>query len=161
MADKDSFSFSKVNEVGYDWIFDIFEDREGNLWFASMGSGVWKHNPQVNSFEKYINKEGEPNSLSSNSVSSIMQDSKGGIWFSTDRGGICRYNAETNDFTSFSIKEGLPDDVAYEILEDDAYTLVPGTNKGLEKFNPETKDILCLYYQRRIAGEPSLITNRL
>lgn len=35
MADKDSFSFSKVNEVGYDWIFDIFEDREGNLWFAS------------------------------------------------------------------------------------------------------------------------------
>lgn len=89
MADKDSFLFSKVNEVGYDWIFDIFEDREGNLWFASMGSGVWKHNPQANSFEKYINKEGEPNSLSSNSVSSVMQDSKGRIWLSTDRGGIC------------------------------------------------------------------------
>ena len=141
MADKDSFLFSKVNEVGYDWIFDIFEDREGNLWFASMGSGVWKHNPQANSFEKYINKEGEPNSLSSNSVSSVMQDSKGRIWLSTDRGGICRYNAETNDFTSFSIKEGLPDDVAYEILEDDAHNLWFGTNKGLVKFNPETKDI--------------------
>lgn len=141
MADKDSFLFSKVNEVGYDWIFDIFEDREGNLWFASMGSGVWKHNPQANSFEKYINKEGELNSLSSNSVSSVMQDSKGRIWLSTDRGGICRYNAETNDFTSFSIKEGLPDDVAYEILEDDAHNLWFGTNKGLVKFNPETKDI--------------------
>ena len=52
-----------------------------------------------------------------------------------------RYNAETNDFTSFSIKEGLPDDVAYEILEDDAHNLWFGTNKGLVKFNPETKDI--------------------
>lgn len=141
IADKNSFSFSKVNEVGYDWIFDIFEDREGNLWLASMGSGVWKYNPRTDSFEKYINKEGDPRSLSSNSVSSVMQDSKGRIWLSTDRGGICRYNPDTNDFTSFSIKEGLPDDVAYEILEDDTHNLWFGTNKGLVKMNPDTKDI--------------------
>lgn len=141
VADKQSFFFSKVSEVGYDWIFDIFEDREGNLWFASMGSGVWKHTPATNSFEKYVNREGDAESLSSNSVSSVMQDSKGRIWLSTDRGGICRYNAETNNFTSFSIKEGLPDDVTYEILEDDAYNLWFGTNKGLVRFNPETKDI--------------------
>lgn len=31
--------------------------------------------------------------------------------------------------------------MAYEILEDDAHNLWFGTNKGLVKFNPETKDI--------------------
>ena len=136
-----SFHFSKVEEVGYDWIFDTFQDRDGVMWFASMGSGLWKHDPQKGTFTKYFYEEGKENTLSSNSVSSIMQDSKGRIWISTDRGGICRYNPSTDNFSTFSIKDGLPDDVAYKILEDDQANLWFGTNRGLVRFNPETKDI--------------------
>lgn len=79
--------------------------------------------------------------MSSNSVSSVMQDCKGRIWISTDRGGICCYNSQTDDFTTFSIKDGLPDDVAYKILEDEQSNLWFGTNRGLVRFNPESKDI--------------------
>lgn len=133
--------FRRVEEVGYNWVFDIMESKDGIIWLATMGNGVWKCDPKTNSYKNYSYKEGVDNSLSSNSVSSIMQDSKGNIWFSTDRGGICRYNEAQDDFTTFSIEDGLPDDVAYNILEDDAGNLWFGTNKGLVKFNPESKDI--------------------
>lgn len=41
----------------------------------------------------------------------------------------------------FSIKDGLPDDVAYKILEDEQSNLWFGTNRGLVRFNPESKDV--------------------
>lgn len=134
-----SLAFQKVEPVGFDWIFDVFEDKDGVLWFASMGSGLWKHQPGTQSFKKYENGEGKTNSLSSNSVSSVMQDSQGRIWVSTDRGGICRYNPASDDFTTFSTKDGLPDDVVYKVLEDDQQNLWFGTNRGLVRFNPDTK----------------------
>ncbi len=137
-AEPGSWKFRKVEAVGFDWIFDAFEDSSGNLWFASMGSGLWKYVPGTKTFTKYFNEKDNPKSLSSNSVSSIMQDKKGNLWFSTDRGGICRYNLQTDDFTRFSIKEGLPDDVAYEILEDDMGYLWFGTNRGLVRLHPDT-----------------------
>ena len=74
------------------------------MWFASMGSGLWKYDPHKNLFKKYTHEEGKENTLSSNSVSSVMQDCKGRIWISTDRGGICCYNSQTDDFTTFSSK---------------------------------------------------------
>ena len=136
-----SFSFTRVDEAGYDWIFDIFEDRDGNLWFATMGSGLWKYKPADGSFMKYIHEKGQTNTLSSNSVSSVMQDSRGYIWLSTDRGGICRYNPQTDNFTTYSIQDGLPDDVSYKILEDGTHNLWFGTNRGLVCFNPDTKQM--------------------
>lgn len=141
-AAKNSFIFSRIHETHTDWIYDIFEDNSGTLWFASMGNGLWKHNPATGAFEKYVHVDGKENTLGSNSVSSVMQDSRGNIWISTDRGGICRYNSNENNFTNFSIKEGLPDDVAYKILEDDNQYLWFGTNKGLVKFHLDTHEVM-------------------
>ncbi|MDR1813504.1 MAG: response regulator [Tannerella sp.] len=131
----------RVDETGYDWIFDIFEDSGGTLWFATMGNGLWRLSSEDGVFKKYEHEKGNDKSLSSNSISSIMQDSRGSLWLSTDRGGICRYNRQTDDFTTFSLKDGLPDDVSYKILEDEANNLWFGTNRGLVCFNPETKYI--------------------
>lgn len=140
-AEPNTLHFNKLEQVGYDWIFDILEEEDGTLWFASMGSGIWRYNPHEDSFKQYPSIEGDEQTIRSSSVSSVMKDSKGRIWFSTDRGGICRYNRDTDDFTTYSIKEGLPDDVAYTILEDDNQNLWFGTNKGLVRFNPDTNDI--------------------
>lgn len=141
MANAGGNTYRRINEVGYFWIFDILEAKDGTIWLASMGNGVWKCNLEQNTYRNYLFESGKSNSLSSSSVSAIMQDSKGNIWFSTDRGGICRYNEAKDDFTTFSIKDGLPDDVSYDILEDNAGNLWFGTNKGLVKFNPESKAV--------------------
>lgn len=141
MAEPGEYVFKKLDKLGYYWIVDILEDKEGTLWFASLGQGLCRYDIDLDEFTFYVNEGGNPNSLSSNTVSSIMQDSKGYIWLSTDRGGICRYDKVNDTFVSYSIKDGLPDDVAYEILEDDKGNMWFGTNRGLVKFNPVTLDI--------------------
>jgi len=141
MCDNKNMKFNPVHDFGYSYIYDLMEDSEGNIWAATMGNGVYKHNTINHTTIHFINNTNDKSSLSSNSVSSITETSSGEIWFSTDRGGVCRYNKNRNNFTSFSIRDGLPDDVAYKILEDKSRNLWFGTNKGLVRFNPITKSI--------------------
>lgn len=140
-APKGTMNFTAIPELDGNWTFDIMEDKDGILWFATMGKGAWRYDRTKKTVKHYTCKDGEDKQLSSNSVSSIMQDSKGNIWLSTDRGGICRYNSKEDNFTRFSIEEGMPDDVAYKILEDNKGYLWFGTNRGLVRFQPETNEI--------------------
>ena len=130
-----------VAQLKNSWVYDIAEDLNGNIWIATMGSGVWCRQARTGKYLRFVHDEHNPHSLSSNSVSSITVDHKGNVWFSTDRGGICRHNAGDNTFTRFSIEEGLPDDVAYTIVEDNDGYLWFGTNRGLVRLNPTRGDI--------------------
>jgi len=141
VCNNDKLKFERVKELGWLYVYDILEDSEGYIWVASMGNGVFKYDPITKGIKHFTSKLEDPNSLSSNSVSSITETANGTLWFATDRGGICRYNKEKDNFTSISIANGLPDDVAYKILEDKFNNLWFGTNKGLVRFNPETKKI--------------------
>ncbi|MEG2598705.1 MAG: two-component regulator propeller domain-containing protein [Muribaculaceae bacterium] len=136
-----SSDFKHVFNTGEDWIYDILESKDGTIWFATMGSGVWKYDSTIGSFLKFVHVSNDNNSISSNLITSITEDKNGNIWFSTECGGISRYNVSKHTFTSFSIKDGLPDDFSYKILEDAHGALWFGTNKGLVKFNPITKDV--------------------
>lgn len=130
--------YHSVEDVGYDWIFDIFQDSRGIIWFASMGNGVWTHNPRTGEYRHYPFTEDHRNGLRSNCVSSVMEDSHGNIWLSTDRGGLSRYDAATDRFVTYGMEEGLPDNVVYKVLEDEKGFLWFGTDNGLVKFNPQT-----------------------
>ena len=130
-----------IKEINYNWIYDIAVDQSGNIWFASMGGGVYRRDGRTGKVQRYVHDEANAHSLSSNSVSSITIDHNGNPWFATDRGGICRFNQKTGDFTRYSIEEGLPDDVAYKIVEDNDGILWFGTNRGLVRLNPTHGDI--------------------
>lgn len=140
-GDKNTLKFKRLDEFGYNFIFDIYEDSKGFIWVCTIGSGIFRLNPKNETVEHYIHKKDDPNSISSNSVSSITEDKKGNIWFSTDRGGIFKYIERSNSFKTYSKKEGLPDDVTYKIIEDNDGMLWFGTNHGLVRFNPETEAI--------------------
>ena len=136
-----SLKFEKRRDIARGYIYDIQEDFDGNIWFATIGTGIYCYNPVADQSKQYLHDNNDPHSLSSNSVSSITVDHRGIVWFSTDRGGICCYNKEQDNFTSYSIEDGFPDNVAYKILVDNQYNLWFGTNKGLVKFNPDTKSV--------------------
>lgn len=141
ICESNDMKFKRMDAFGLQYIYDIAEDLDGEIWVATMGNGVFRYNPQTKALKHYTNNINDPHSLSSNSVSSISETSDGSIWFSTDRGGISRYNKDKNNFTAYSIAQGLPDDVAYKILEDKKQNLWFGTNKGLVRFNPRTLKI--------------------
>lgn len=135
--------FKIVQELGDQWVYTLFESRDGIVWIGTMGNGLWRYNPYNGKFTLYTynDSSSSTNGLRSNSINSIMETHDGTVWISTDRGGLSRYNPNTNDFTTYDKKDGLPDNVVYDVLEDTSGNLWFGTNKGIVKFNPETKEV--------------------
>ncbi|MDO4970862.1 MAG: two-component regulator propeller domain-containing protein [Bacteroidales bacterium] len=142
VAEKGSMKFQRMDIFGFNYIYDIMEDADKNIWVVTMGNGVFCYTPRTKKIVHYLHDEKNTKSLSSNSVSSVTETSKGEIWFSTDRGGICKFNKNSKTFTTISIAEGLPDDTGYKILEDENGFLWFGTNNGIVKYNPENNKIV-------------------
>ena len=57
-APKGTFKFIALPELKDQWVFDILQEKNGTFWFATMGKGAWKYNPQDNTFKHYTNKDG-------------------------------------------------------------------------------------------------------
>ena len=66
----------------------MFCDREGNMWFATDGDGIYKLSNEI--FTHYGPKQG----LNSNPISSVVQDLQGRYWFSTYGGGVDIYDGK-------------------------------------------------------------------
>jgi ligand-binding sensor domain-containing protein len=63
------------------------QDKAGNLWFGTAGSGVYRYDGKL--FFNYTTKDG----LSNNNVWCILEDKSGNIWFGTTD-GVCRYDGK-------------------------------------------------------------------
>jgi hypothetical protein len=98
--------------------WDVLEDRKGNLWFASLLSGVYYYNGK--SFQNFTTKDGLP----SNGVKKIYEDKAGNIWFATVGGASC-YDGKS--FRNFTTKDGLPNNDINSIMEDKTGKLWFGT----------------------------------
>ncbi|WP_342644428.1 two-component regulator propeller domain-containing protein [Mucilaginibacter sp. CSA2-8R] len=86
----DGKSFTNMTEgVSSARFFSVLQDRNGNFWFGSIGSGVYFYDGKT--FRKFTIKDG----LLNNEVTSIYEDKAGNIWFGVS-GGVSRY-----DGTSF------------------------------------------------------------
>jgi ligand-binding sensor domain-containing protein len=93
----DGKSFTNItSKVSPARFFSVLEDRKGNFWFASVGSGVYYYDGI--SFRNFTTKDG----LASNDVTCIYEDKTGNIWFGTE-GGASRYDGKS--FRNFKMKE--------------------------------------------------------
>jgi signal transduction histidine kinase/ligand-binding sensor domain-containing protein len=126
------------------WVNDILEDREGNLWIAtSYGLNIFDRD--LNRFIRFIHNQENQNSLSNNIVNKILFDSKGNLWIGTDQGGLDMYNKRENSFTHYSNVphdlKSLSNNTVYCIYEDKTGNIWIGTADGLlNLFNPDSKN---------------------
>lgn len=133
--------FEKMEQFGYAYMRDILEDKSGNIWVATMGSGIFRYTPQTDQIIHYRHLSGDSTSISTNEVTGISEDSKGFLWFSTDRGGLMRFNPETGHFRTYTKADGLPDNVTYKAVEDKQHRIWFGTDHGLVCLYPETDSL--------------------
>ena len=76
---------SKASSGNY---WSALEDRKGNFWFSTIGSGVYYYDGK--SFQNFTTKEG----LLNNEIGCIYEDKAGNIWFGAN-GGASRYDGKS------------------------------------------------------------------
>ena len=112
----------------------IVEDKDKNLWFTTVGQGIFKYNTITNHLEQYEFKN--ENGL----MASVLVDSENQIWAITNWGnsGLFKLNKAENKFETFplSYESGKHDSNALVMLEDSEHTLWLGTWEcGLQKID--------------------------
>ena len=96
------------------------KDKNGNIWFAASGRGVYRYDARLNdaigqekSFTNFTEKDG----LNSNDVSCIYEDSMGKLWFGTNF--PISTNDSNNAYSSKDYSSEIPKQVV-SILQDKA-----------------------------------------
>lgn len=126
------------------WVTEIIQDRQGNIWFARSGYGACRYDG--NTFTHFTKKDG----LASNCVQAMQEDRQGNIWFGsrvaekdhpdvdkrTGDGGLSRFDGKT--FTQYPELEGLSKNDTYAIHEDKAGNIWIGAN-GLGVYRHDGK----------------------
>lgn len=130
--------FTRVPQLRNMFTYDILEDFNGNLWFATFSNGVFCYNVSSKQWKNYLLDKTDSTSLSYNKVISIYEDSRKRLWFMTLGEGFCRYNSETDSFIRYDMSKGFPSNTIYKMVEDRRGNLWITTNYGLVCFNPDT-----------------------
>lgn len=127
------------------WVTDIMQDQQGNIWFGRSGYGACKYDG--NSFTLFTKKDGLP----SNCVQAIHEDKQGNIWFGTrvaekdhpdagkrtGEGGLSRYDSKT--FIQYPAFEGLSKNDIYSIYEDKTGNIwIGATGVGVYRYDGES-----------------------
>lgn len=118
------------------FITAIEEDKNGNIWFASNGTGIAIFNRQQKKFTVLNHANSK---LPIDKVQSIYCDHAGRIWVGAQGGGLCLYKPQSHTFEIFDESYSLSNDVIYKILEDSKGKIWVSTNKGISSFDDEKK----------------------
>jgi ligand-binding sensor domain-containing protein/signal transduction histidine kinase len=98
----------------YSWtnspIYGLYEDNQGQLWVATMGSGLFRYDPNGGLLH-LTTKDGLP----SNFVRCVTEDREGNIWIGMESGGLCRMRPMT--FQALGVHQGLSSDQVTSICE--------------------------------------------
>ena len=118
----------------------LFEDKAGQMWVGTSGTGLCLYNRDSDSFTTFSAKKNDDKTLSSGDINSIFQDHQGNIWVGT-YSGLNLLNAKTGAFHRFLYTKNR-DDIAthhiYSIREDGQGNLWLATGGGLVQFNYRT-----------------------
>jgi signal transduction histidine kinase/ligand-binding sensor domain-containing protein/AraC-like DNA-binding protein len=132
----------------------MFEDSSGKLWIGTVNDGINLFDPVTRQMKIFRHAEGQPNSLSNNSVSAICENQKGNILVGTLNGGLNIINPKENNFSIVPVSGGNEATLPVKcLLIDKNQTLYVGTDgKGCLKMNPKTgilepRDILSTSFE--------------
>ena len=135
-------TFTRVKEIPYNsYVFDITEDKQGNIWTGSMSQGAFYYHPKTGRhgnlrFGDTINNK----IVNEFPVHNIFEDSDHCIWFATVGGGLIKLEKDGKTVRKFTTKTGLPSNDIFCILEDRSKHLWISSLNGLICLDMRTGD---------------------
>ena len=144
-------------------------DKDGALWVTTVGNGVYKipHIAQVGMnqkpfvFKNYKHIEGDPHTISSNTIYDILQDRNGILWFGTDY-GISKFITNTDSFEAIK-KDGEVFDYNIMSINMDyrGYFWISTIRDGIFVYDPITNNYCNLAKKEGLISDACLITSTL
>jgi signal transduction histidine kinase/DNA-binding response OmpR family regulator/ligand-binding sensor domain-containing protein len=134
-----TYTFERDNKVVYD-LFSMFLDKQGLFWLGSRGDGVIRFNPKNGAYSFITRRKGFY-STADDIISSCNSKNSSFYW------GTCAglFKLDTGDGRMKLVSLANRDrngtnEMIHGIQEDRTGCIWTSTNRGLDKYNPRTKE---------------------
>jgi ligand-binding sensor domain-containing protein len=122
-----------------DFIYDIGEDGNGNLWIATNGGGLARIERGTLRIRSYRHDPADDSSIGSDIVRTLVLDADGTIWAGTRGAGLDHFDPATGRAEHFRLEGDSQTANEIQVLhEDSAGTLWVGSDLGLTRFSKHT-----------------------
>ena len=133
LYDKKQDAFVRIGKT-HAITIDIDEDKEGNLWLASQGEGLWLYNSKSRKLKNYRTEDAtDVTALPDNQVNCCMIDQSGKMWIGTFA-GLCVYDKQHDNFRRIPLD--VPSQNILSVIEDNGALWI-ATDRGIVKYAPE------------------------
>jgi ligand-binding sensor domain-containing protein len=122
--------FNKIESIGSNYIYSVFKDSKGRLWFATDGKGLTVLQNGV--YTHYDKSSG----IKDEHIYSVTEDKAGRIWFSTSKAGV--YSFDGKIFSNYATKEGLSSLLISAVKTDRLGNIVVVHKDGLDIIDAKT-----------------------
>ncbi len=129
-------------------ITSIQEDSNGNIWLASISSGIYRFEPESGSFAHYLDAD-----LNCICEKNLFIDPKGIIWIGTNGQGVFSFDPTTSSFKHFGTKmgnQGVNNNHVRKIIQsDDTHLLIATDQGGINKYDMTTSTFEYIIYDEK------------
>lgn len=120
-----------------DWVQDFLEDKDGNMWLATRGSGLLRME-DGNIADVFDNAVGGSATMPDNIVNSLFIDRAGVLWIGTENKGLCFLDLYAKKFRCIIQEVGGLSDNLVTALTGGRSVLYAGTaSSGIDIFRIE------------------------
>jgi ligand-binding sensor domain-containing protein/signal transduction histidine kinase/CheY-like chemotaxis protein/AraC-like DNA-binding protein len=114
-------------------ILVIRQDQQGDIWFGTETSGLFRYNDKIGECKHYMHADGDDKSLQSDWIKAILVRNDHTIWIGTRR-GLSVFDYEKNTFKNYEHNAvdptSLNDNTIWSFLQDNAGGVWIGTFAG-------------------------------
>ena len=130
-----------INGLSYKYIHDIYEDKNSNIWIATVGMGIIKAHLEGTNNDPILNKiihySSTNNNFELNYFYSLYPENDSIIWFANKGYGPYKFNINKESLDQFNINDlklNTINDIS-SIIKDNSGNYYFGTCNGLMQFN--------------------------
>ncbi|MEM1241369.1 MAG: EAL domain-containing protein [Cyanobacteria bacterium P01_H01_bin.26] len=136
-------------------IWNIYEDRQGLLWFSGPRLGLRAFDPQTGKLvHHFVHNPANPRTIPSNDIYAISEDNRGNLWLAAEA-GITMFSPKAQTFAQYA----LPSDLSQHQIRDLEVTsngqVWTATSSGVTVFDP---DEATWQHYRHLPEQPQSLT---
>ncbi len=126
----------------------FYEDKKGNIWFATAEHGLGKFDAINQGLSLFENNKDDAETINDNTTFSILEDRSGLIWCGTWKGGANVLDPHVLNFGYYKHESNKPGSLnnnsVFTIRPKSDHEVFIGTNAGVSIFDCKTKTISLL-----------------